>query len=71
MRNCSIKHDAVALGVVEQDCRRRAAPHDVEDPFAAPAAGEPALAEAHDVDPQMAGKPGLGADNLDIGMRGG
>ncbi len=63
--------DAVALRVVQQDTGRGAAPHHVEHPLAAPAAGEQAVAKAHHVDFQMAGKTGLGAEDLDVGMRRG
>ena len=62
------EHDAVAVRVVEQHRHRRAAADDVEHPFAAPAAGEQAMAEAHDIDPDVPGKAGLGIDDVEIGV---
>ena len=62
------QHDAVAVGIVEQHRDRRAAPDDVEHALAAPAAREQAMAEAHDIDPDMPGKAGLGLDDLEIGV---
>ena len=61
--------DAVAVGVVEQHRDRLAAAHDVEDPLAAPPAGEQAMAETHDIDPQMPGRSRLGLDDFEIGVR--
>ena len=58
--------DAVLLGVVQHNRDRRAAPHHVEHPLAAPAAGKQAVAKAYDLDPQMTGKAGLGTEDLDI-----
>src|SRR4029077_18587247 len=55
--------DAVALRVVEENRRRRAAPDHIEPPLVAPAAGKQAMAEAHDIDADMAGKARLDADD--------
>ena len=55
------QHDAVALGVVQHDRDRRAAPHHVVTALAAPAAGEQAMAKSNYVDPQNSAQSRLGA----------